>query len=378
MSLDLSIIIPFIHEYPNIYGTVNNIQTELKDCNYSWEIIVVENGTVDENTPKAFTGPRALYRAIMGDKIRYVFEPNQCGPVARNSGARIARGKYLMFMDAHTTLGKNSIEPLIETLEKDSDCGCVSGLTAWSNYNKERLGSYYELFGGHGGPTLLTHMHGHYMPFGRVKSDKPFLAVMGSQAYTIYRKKDFFDVGGYFDGARFYPHPEGYMPIKIWMCGKSVKINPDSWHLHGMFHRHYQKGDAEKRIEMIKFAETIEEVREILQEPTTDDGHEKRQEYGGLSWHEHGKRNVLMIAYILGEEKWLNLCKEAVQASNELVESAKETVHKYPAYKLLREKEVYGLDELLTTARYSNHLDDTDEKIWGMEKWDKRIGVDPL
>ena len=74
----------------------------------------------------------------------------------------------------------------------------------------------------------------------------------------------------------------------------------------------------------------------------------------------------------------MNLCKEAVQASNELVESAKETVHKYPAYKLLREKEVYGLDELLTTARYSNHLDDTDEKIWGMEKWDKRIGVDPL
>ena len=116
--VNISFIIPMIHSYPEIYSTVNNIQTEMLDSPYQWEIIVAENGTVDPNTPHAFTGAKALYRYIMRtQQLKYVFEPRQCGPVARNTGAHKATGKYVMFMDAQTTLGKNTVSPLVEYME---------------------------------------------------------------------------------------------------------------------------------------------------------------------------------------------------------------------------------------------------------------------
>ncbi len=263
MNVDLSFVIPYIHEFPTIYSTLNNIQTEMfPEKNYTYEMIVVENGVKDENTQEAFTGTRALYRAITEGhpdfisgagqgRIRYFFEPRQCGPVARNHGARQARGRYVMFMDAHTTLARNSVAPLIQCLEENPHCGGISGLTSWSYYERDSMGSYYELFlqpgQESGGPILPSHMHGHYMPLWKVSHRQPFKVVMGSQAYTMYRTEDFLEVGGYFDGCRFYPHPEGYMPLKIWMFGKEMWVHQDSWHIHGMFHRHYERSGAETK-----------------------------------------------------------------------------------------------------------------------------------
>ena len=358
----ISFIIPFIHEYPNLYSTINNIQTEMRESTYDWEIIAVENGTVDENTDHAFTGQRALYRGAMAEgKIRYFFDPIQCGPHARNTGARNATGDYVMFMDAHTSLGKNSIEPLAFYLERHPGCGGIGGLTSWSHWDKWRMGAYYELFldpkrqlTGEGGPTLLSHMHGHYMPLGLVRPhpiDRPFEVGMGSQAYTMYRRQDFLDIGGYLDTCRFYPHPEGYMPLKMWLSGKSMVVHPESWHIHGMFPRSYSLNQ--------------------------DETQRKIKEYGGLSWGEHGLRNVLMVAYVLGGEKWINLCaahlkvKRKDDKATRFLEDAVKTVEDH--FELNgdpRKKFKFTLDEVLTSLRTGY--------VMGMEQWLPDIGVDPL
>jgi len=382
--VDISFVIPFIHEYPSIYSTVNNIQTEMKDSPYSWEIIVAENGIVDENTEKAFTGTRALYRTIMGTKIKYIFEPRQCGTTARNTGTKLAKGKYIMFMDAHTTLGKDSIEPLVQFLEEYEECGCISGLTSWSYYDRDRMGAYYELFGGGGGCTLLTNMHGHYMPLGFIRHQQPFKAVMGSQAYTMYRKDEFLKLDGYFEECRFYPHPEGLMPLKTWMCGKEVWIHQDSWHIHGMMHRHYEQAQAVKMIEQIKSMmrknPLLSEIERLLNEETSDEGVKKRNEYGGWSWYQHGVRNVLMVAYILGDEKWLDICYEELLKRDKnlafLKKSAVQVVDESGARKKLRNVQERSLDEMLVMARKS--IKTRLNKVWGMENWDKRLGADPL
>jgi len=262
-------------------------------------------------------------------------------------------------MDAHTTLGKDSVEPLADYLIDHPECGCISGLSCWSHYNRMRLGTYYRLFHapkkratGKDGPELLTHMHGHYMSLGRVpkaKRSNPFEIVMGSQAYTMYRKDEFLKLGGYFDGCRFYPHPEGYMPFKVWMNGKTVMAHPDSWHLHGMFPRKYSLSP-------------IETMRKI-------------DEYGGFSWHQHGMRNVLMIAYILGDAKWLKLCLQTLEKRHsrklcKLRRSAIQTVRASGELKRLRDQQEMTLDEVLTKARK--------EHIMGMEQWYDGIGKDPL
>lgn len=395
--VDISIVIPYIHEFPSIYGTVNNIQTEMHKSPYSYEIIVVENGVVDPNTDRAFTGKRALYRTLIGNgKVRYFYEPRQCGPIARNTGARNARGTYVMFMDAHTTLAKNSVAPLAKFLEENSHVGGVSGLTAWSYYDRGRMGSYYELFGGGGGPTLATHMHGHYMPLGFVKHPDPFMAVMGSQAYTMYRTGEFLDLGGYCDSCRFYPHPEGYVPIKYWMTGSSMWVHQDSWHIHGMFHRHYERREAENFAEQVRYIvnrgdivheQKIREIRGLFAHADFNEGVAKRAEYGGHSWNWHSRRNVLMIARILGGIKWVDICYEEMlkgwarndagkKEMKEIRQSALVTTEKDGDVTRLRNQQENTLDEVLAFARKSKK--GSMDRIWGMENWDKRIGVDPI
>jgi hypothetical protein len=367
MPEKISFVIPYIHEYPAICHTVFSIQAEMQDSPYNWDIIAVENGTVDENTNRWFTegGPRPpVFRDELGRRIKYLFDPIQCGPHARNTGARASDADYVMFMDAHTGLGKNSVSPLVEFLKDTPNAGLVSGLTSWSTYWYDRLGSYYELFllpkqqaTHNGGRTLDVAMHGHYMSAGHL-SDRypeqyqkklPIRVVMGSQAYTMYRKKDFLDIGGYCDAARFYPHPEGYMPLKLQMAGKEAYVHLGSYHFHSMFPRKYKVSEVEANT--------------------------KIQEHGGYSWQEHGRMNIYKIAYILGEEKWAKICRKSIAeesgehpGEDKLLELAIEQAK--PIREELAPKFKYTLEEVLTSARK--------EKLPGMENWFDPIGPDPL
>ncbi len=360
MPKKISLILPMINEYPAIYLTVNNLQVEMSNSKYDWEIIVAENGVQDVNTPKGFTGDRALYRVPMKQGlIKYVFEPRQCGPLARNAGAKIADGDYVMFMDAHTSPGKNTIDLMADYLEDTPNCGCLMGMTMKSHYHKEHGGAFYEIFHQEkeqkrlGGPTLATHMHGTYRALRGVPLEqryKPFPVVVSTQAYVMYRRDEFWDLGGYFEGARFYPHPEGYMPLKTWMSGKECHTHPDSWHIHGEPCRSYfGTGPARRR---------------------------KIREYGGFSTVEHGWMNVMKIAYILGKDKWIDICREALQHKHRVPDYKMKELYELslevatPERELLEKKFKYTLDEILIKARK--------EEIAGMSNWDSRIGCDPI
>jgi len=78
--MDISFIIPMLHDYPQIIMTVNSIQAEMAETGLKYEINVVENGEVDPYTEKFLEA----YRVPISRKlINYYFEPVQCGPAAR-------------------------------------------------------------------------------------------------------------------------------------------------------------------------------------------------------------------------------------------------------------------------------------------------------
>jgi len=142
MSKKISIVIPMIHAYPEIYGTLNDLQVEMLDSKYDWEVIIAENSTVDVNTARMKKLYAVNFRKGM---FKYVFEPRQCGPLARNAGAKIATGDFVMFLDQHTTFGKGTVDILADYLWDHKHIGLVSGLTSWSHYDPPRMGSFYEL-----------------------------------------------------------------------------------------------------------------------------------------------------------------------------------------------------------------------------------------
>ncbi len=261
--VDVSVVIPFVHEYPALIQTVFAIQNEFVDLNYDYEIIIVENRERDNYTDKFLHYMRTL---INKQQLKYFFEERPCGPIARNTGAKNARGKYLMFTDAHVVWGKNSVPLMIKTLE-ETGAGLVHGTTVWSHYDQHHAGAHYKLFDG-GGPNLFSHMHGTYQR--RRDAMQPYKVAGGTHAFIIFHKEEFLWINGYNEACRYYPHPEGYIDLKYWMFGRECWLEPRAFHYHSLYPRNYGA-------------------------PPVD-----------MPWHDHTIRNVMICAYTLGGEEWLD------------------------------------------------------------------------
>lgn len=91
MSVDLSIIVPAFNEAAYIKGCIDAIKTNLDGCGLLYEIIVVDNGSEDKTAEIAL---RYM------DKVRVVRLDRDTISKARNSGAQLAHGALLAFIDA--------------------------------------------------------------------------------------------------------------------------------------------------------------------------------------------------------------------------------------------------------------------------------------
>lgn len=275
---DISVIIPFVHEYPALIHTLFSIQDEFESNphDYTYEIIVVENREVDPYTErfKKYMG----YLIKIG-RLKYLFEPTPCGPIARTTGARNAKGKYLIFTDAHVHFGKNTVHELVDPMEGISGVGIVHGCTVKSHWDQRNAGCHYKLYGG-GGPSLDSHFHGTYQRCRN--ADKPYPVAGATLAYVLVNREEFMSIGAYNENCRYYPHPEGYIPLKYWMFDMECLINPFAYHYHSNFPRNHGL-PPEMELEIVP---------------------ENRMHR--LTWNDHTIRNAMICAYSLGGQQWID------------------------------------------------------------------------
>ena len=92
----LSVIVPAWNEAQWLPHTLAALQQALADVDRRTEIIVVDNASTDST-------PQIAQQA----GCRVVFEPERRISRARNAGARAARGRVLLFLDADVTLGQD-------------------------------------------------------------------------------------------------------------------------------------------------------------------------------------------------------------------------------------------------------------------------------
>ena len=98
--------------------------------------------------------------------------------------------------------------------------------------------------------------------------------------------------------------------------------------------------------------------------------------------------NVMKIAYILGEEKWIDICRDALQYKHNIPDYKMQELYDVslevatPEREKLAGKFKYTLDEILIQARTSefpgmmDHYDRDGNLTYS--GWDTRIGEDPL
>ncbi|MFI5399103.1 MAG: glycosyltransferase [Candidatus Binatia bacterium] len=107
-----SIIVPAYNEEQLLPATLRALREEMQRMEAAGEVIVVDNNSTDRTS------------AIAAESgARVVFEPLNQISRARNAGARAARGRYLMFVDADTVPSNGLLLRVLRNLEHGNCCG---------------------------------------------------------------------------------------------------------------------------------------------------------------------------------------------------------------------------------------------------------------
>ena len=117
MSSDLvSVVVP---TYNRAYCIQRTIESALGQTHRSVEVIVVDDGSVDET--------RSLISRLYGSdsRVRYVYKPNGGVSSARNRGLRESRGDYVALLDSDDVWKPWKLEVQLRCLQHAPDVGMV-------------------------------------------------------------------------------------------------------------------------------------------------------------------------------------------------------------------------------------------------------------
>lgn len=107
MSADYSIIVPAFNEAIELPETLRAIRGAMAEHSLSGECIVVDNNSSDETS--------TIAKKHGADQV--VFEPINQISRARNAGAKVSSGHYIIFIDADTRISPTLLNEAIKHLE---------------------------------------------------------------------------------------------------------------------------------------------------------------------------------------------------------------------------------------------------------------------
>jgi len=137
-NLLVSIVIPAYNEEK----VVKNLLVSIKQQSYpKIEVIVIDDSSTD-----------GTFQVARGFTSRVFTRKHAERSVQRNFGARKAKGKYLLFLDADMELSKSVVKECVEAIENDKNVGAIviPEISVATNFWEEVKGferSFYNLQG---------------------------------------------------------------------------------------------------------------------------------------------------------------------------------------------------------------------------------------
>ncbi|AGY78213.1 glycosyltransferase family 2 protein [Clostridium autoethanogenum] len=206
-KIDVSIIIPCKNEVNNLKWTLDSIMKSKNLLNF--EIIVVDDASSDSSTQFLNSDlNKSIYKDIILIKTDNVGVSR-----ARNAGAKIAKGKYLFFCDAHIKICDHLLDNLVSTLKisnSDLAAPCILdmynslavsyGMTWDNNLKPKWLES---------NPNFITEI--------------PFACGCA----FIITKKTFNKIHGFNKIFEIYGSEDFEICLKAWLYGYKLTINPN-------------------------------------------------------------------------------------------------------------------------------------------------------
>jgi glycosyltransferase involved in cell wall biosynthesis len=113
----VSIIIPCYNAENYIKKTIDSV---LCQTYQNFEIIIVNDGSTDNSS--------SIVKTIMDDRIHLVEHENQGVSFSRNKGIAMAKGEFIVFLDADDLLHPSFLEKRIFRLSKSAAIACASNV----------------------------------------------------------------------------------------------------------------------------------------------------------------------------------------------------------------------------------------------------------
>lgn len=113
-----------------------SVESVLNQTYKNFEIIIVDDGSSDNTR-----GVLAKYLDENGNKIKYFYQENSGGTVARNHGIKESQGDYIAFFDADDLWTREKLEKSIDFMEKngfDWVCTALKKVDMQKNVLEER------------------------------------------------------------------------------------------------------------------------------------------------------------------------------------------------------------------------------------------------
>jgi polyisoprenyl-phosphate glycosyltransferase len=140
-QLDISVILPVYNEVGHLDTEITRIRKSLDDSPYSYEIIVVDDGSTD--------GSQERLREVEGIRL-LSFATNRGSGSARKYGTLAARGRFVVWTDVDMTYPNDEIPALVDQIQgydhvvgaRTSEQGTVRLLRTPAKWLIRRLASY--------------------------------------------------------------------------------------------------------------------------------------------------------------------------------------------------------------------------------------------
>jgi predicted glycosyltransferase involved in capsule biosynthesis len=224
ITKDLSVIIPFVNEYPQIKFTVSDIFCELYSSGINFEIIVIDNMCNEVKQQRLPDKGSEIMQslAIKRDWLRYLsYDKKLSHWQAKNLGVENASSQIFLFIDSHCIVSKDSIVKAFNYYKKYQDI-LHGTLHLPLAYMLEHPGKEltYKLV------TDLDKAIVHYSFTHYAIRDRAYVAPCMSTCGMFMTKQIFSALGGWPEELGIYGGGENFINFTLATLGYNVVIFP--------------------------------------------------------------------------------------------------------------------------------------------------------